>query len=137
MLVFKLGKYFLLLIFIIICKDLLENYNKQLSVDSQIKFERINGSDKKDGILKTSLTEINKTLKLIESNGPFPYRQDGSVFYNREDKLPKGDYREYTVKTPGASNRGARRIVKEQNTGETYYTSDHYQSFVRIKPNKK
>jgi hypothetical protein len=52
---------------------------------------------------------------LILSGGPFPYSKDGSVFGNRERLLPahpRGFYREYTVKTPGARNRGARRIVR-------------------------
>ena len=74
------------------------------------------------------------TLALIESGGPYPYDKDGSVFGNREGLLPKkprGYYREYTVPTPGASNRGARRVVQGRE-GETYYTRDHYRSFVRL-----
>ena len=54
------------------------------------------------------------TYALIHEGGPFPYEKDGSVFGNRERILPaqkRGYYREYTVKTPGARNRGARRIV--------------------------
>jgi ribonuclease T1 len=61
------------------------------------------------------------------------------VFGNRERQLPaqaRGFYREYTVKTPGASNRGARRIVcggKMPTAPEAcYYTADHYASFRRI-----
>lgn len=78
--------------------------------------------------------QLLATLALIESGGPFPYEKDGTVFGNREGRLPKkprGYYREYTVPTPGASNRGARRIVRGRE-GETYYTRDHYGSFVRI-----
>ncbi|GIL16196.1 MAG: hypothetical protein BroJett039_13690 [Chloroflexota bacterium] len=75
--------------------------------------------------------EALETLKLIQRGGPFPYRQDGQVFQNREGILPKqksGYYHEYTVETPGSKDRGARRIV----TGaarEFYYTDDHYNSF--------
>lgn len=72
------------------------------------------------------------TLDLIDQGGPFPYRQDGSVFQNREGVLPShssGYYHEYTVKTPGSSTRGARRIVTGQAYEEDYYTSDHYASF--------
>jgi len=80
--------------------------------------------------------EARATLKLIDAGGPFPYRRDGIVFQNREGLLPgqaRGYYREYTVPTPGAHNRGARRIV----TGDTppvvfYYTADHYRSFRQI-----
>jgi ribonuclease T1 len=59
-------------------------------------------------------TEARNTLQLIKNNGPFPYSRDGVVFSNYEHVLPqqqRGYYHEYTVKTPGARNRGARRIV--------------------------
>ena len=78
--------------------------------------------------------EARQTLALIKAGGPFPYAKDGSVFGNREGHLPKrnrGYYREYTVKTPGARDRGARRIVAG-TPGEYYYTDDHYQTFRRI-----
>ncbi|MEU6667495.1 ribonuclease domain-containing protein [Streptomyces sp. NPDC046727] len=72
------------------------------------------------------------TLRLIEQGGPFPYSQDGIVFQNRESVLPKqssGYYHEYTVKTPGSSTRGARRIVTGEEYQEDYYTADHYATF--------
>ena len=75
--------------------------------------------------------EARTTLQLIESNGPYPYAKDGTTFHNYEGLLPKrpdGYYREYTVVTPGASERGARRIVAGDK-GERYYTDDHYNSF--------
>jgi ribonuclease T1 len=78
--------------------------------------------------------EVEKTLALIEKGGPFPHRKDGSVFSNRERRLPSqpgGYYREYTVETPGSPDRGARRIIRG-SAGETYYTRDHYGTFVRI-----
>lgn len=78
--------------------------------------------------------ELQKTLDLIARGGPFPYRNDGGVFSNRERRLPeqeRGYYREYTVVTPGAPNRGARRVIRG-NGGETYYTRDHYRTFARI-----
>lgn len=73
-------------------------------------------------------------LQLIANGGPFPYPQDGVVFQNRERRLPvqaSGYYHEYTVPTPGAHDRGARRVVRG-NGGETYYTRDHYATFFRI-----
>jgi ribonuclease T1 len=78
--------------------------------------------------------EARQTVALIKSGGPFPYAQDGKTFQNREKHLPlreRGYYREYTVKTPGAQDRGARRIVSGRG-GEFYYTEDHYRSFRRI-----
>ena len=79
--------------------------------------------------------EARSTLALVKRNGPFPHAQDGRTFGNREKLLPartRGYYREYTVKTPGARDRGARRIVAG-NAGELYYTDDHYRSFRRIR----
>jgi ribonuclease T1 len=79
--------------------------------------------------------EARSTLALIRKGGPFPYRNDGMTFGNRERRLPQrehGYYREYTVPTPGASDRGARRIVAGRNA-EYYYTDDHYDSFRRIR----
>ncbi|MER6134968.1 ribonuclease domain-containing protein [Streptomyces sp. NPDC001815] len=77
-------------------------------------------------------SQAHDTLDLIEQGGPYPYSQDGSVFQNREGILPgqsTGYYHEYTVKTPGSSTRGARRIVTGEEHQEDYYTADHYASF--------
>ena len=77
---------------------------------------------------------------LVMQGGPFAYDKDGSVFGNRERLLPsqkRGYYREYTVPTPGASNRGARRIVcggPPKTPDVCFYTADHYASFRRIAP---
>ncbi|MFA7268147.1 MAG: ribonuclease domain-containing protein [Sterolibacterium sp.] len=79
--------------------------------------------------------EARATLQLIERGGPFPYRRDGVVFGNLEQRLPikpRGSYREYTVPTPGVKSRGARRIIAG-NSGELYYSDDHYRSFRRIR----
>ena len=80
-----------------------------------------------------------KTYALILQGGPFPYDKDGTVFGNRERLLPlhkRGYYREYTVKTPGARGRGARRIVcggAPRTPDACYYTGDHYASFREIR----
>jgi ribonuclease T1 len=83
--------------------------------------------------------EARETKALILRGGPFPYRKDGTVFFNRERLLPpnaRGYYREYTVRTPGAADRGARRIVcggaEPSQPDACYYTADHYASFSRI-----
>jgi len=83
--------------------------------------------------------EAQQTLMQIKRGGPFPYAKDGAVFGNYEGVLPKqkrGYYHEYTVKTPGARNRGARRIVAggmPTVSAEYYYTADHYSTFSRIR----
>ncbi|MCL2781703.1 MAG: hypothetical protein FWD74_09520 [Actinomycetia bacterium] len=75
------------------------------------------------------------TVALIRQGGPFPYpRNDGVVFANRERRLPdepNGYYHEYTVPTPGATDRGARRIITGAD-GQFFYTGDHYETFVRV-----
>jgi ribonuclease T1 len=79
--------------------------------------------------------EARATIALIRKGGPFPYARDGAPFGNREAMLPRqkrGYYREYTVKTPGVRNRGARRIVAGAG-GELYYTDDHYNRFRRVR----
>jgi guanyl-specific ribonuclease Sa len=84
--------------------------------------------------------EAHATLDAIARGGPFEHSQDGVVFGNYEGLLPRqarGYYHEYTVETPGARTRGARRII----TGGTppvvwYYTDDHYRSFRRFEMNR-
>lgn len=83
--------------------------------------------------------EGRTTYGRILQGGPFSSDKDGSVFGNRERILPRqarGYYREYTVRTPGAKNRGARRIVcgglQPQVPDACFYTGDHYNSFQQI-----
>ncbi|WP_055598731.1 ribonuclease domain-containing protein [Streptomyces aureus] len=78
--------------------------------------------------------EARETLVLIARGGPYPYARDGAVFSNFERILPReqrGYYREYTVKTPGERDRGARRIVTGRD-GEIYWTDDHYETFREV-----
>lgn len=88
----------------------------------------------------TGDAQIDNTIALIQQGGPFPYpNKDGTSFYNRESRLPaqsQGYYREYTVPTPGVSDRGARRIVTGGNPPTVYYlTIDHYDSFSKLEVN--
>jgi ribonuclease T1 len=85
--------------------------------------------------------EAQAVQRSIHRGGPFAFPKDGIVFANRERLLPpqwRGYYREYTVPTPGANDRGARRIVcggpEPQAPLACYYTADHYASFRRITP---
>lgn len=82
--------------------------------------------------------EGRQTLELIRTGGPYLFpRNDDQRYNNNNGALPKeqrGYYREYTVITPGSSNRGARRIIAGDG-GDTYYTADHYESFRKIREN--
>lgn len=84
--------------------------------------------------------EGRQTYRAIFEGGPFPFGKDGSVFGNRERLLPpkpRGHYREYTVRSPGSRDRGAKRIVcggALRVPDFCWYTADHYSSFRRIEP---
>jgi ribonuclease T1 len=83
--------------------------------------------------------EANELRAQIDKGGPFHFSRDGVVFGNRERILPAkphGYYHEYTVRTPGAKDRGARRMVcggPKTMPDVCYYSDDHYQSFRRIR----
>jgi ribonuclease T1 len=92
-----------------------------------------------DVTLSSLSPQAQQTEQLIRAGGPFPYSRDGVVFGNREQRLPRQPrsyYREYTVPTPGARNRGARRIIcggtRPTEPDACFYTEDHYNSFHRI-----
>ncbi|WP_028850932.1 ribonuclease domain-containing protein [Thermocrispum municipale] len=102
--------------------------------------DQLPGSE--SGLPVKALSELpdqaRQTWELIKAGGPFPERQDGTVFGNREGLLPDhepGYYREYTVPTPDSPDRGPRRLVTGQSD-ELYYTPDHYRSFVVVDPNR-
>lgn len=85
--------------------------------------------------------EAQASHRLILVGGPFPHDKDGMSFGNRERLLParaRGYYREYTVATKGARDRGARRLVcggpRPAKPDACYYTDDHYASFRRVLP---
>ena len=101
------------------------------------------GFVREETLATVSVTELPKqgqqVYALIAQGGPFAYDKDGVVFGNREQLLPKhkrGYYREYTGKTSGARNRGAKRIVcgglQVKSPDACYYTEDHYSSFRKI-----
>lgn len=78
--------------------------------------------------------QARQTVALIQHGGPFPYREDGIVYQNREQQLPRepsGYYHEYTVPTPGSPDRGTRRVITGKD-GRYWYTGDHYASFRQI-----
>lgn len=96
------------------------------------------GTDPRTGLQLVEVDDLpaaaRRTLALIDAGGPFPEYEDGSTFHNFERILPvrpDGYYTEYTVPTPGADDRGARRIVAGERD-DFFYTPDHYATFARI-----
>lgn len=72
--------------------------------------------------------EAKKVIGKIINGDSFDYpKKDGTTFGNRFGDLPgSGQYLEFTVKTPGAKNRGARRLVMRKN-GLLFFTVCHYE----------
>jgi ribonuclease T1 len=78
--------------------------------------------------------EAIEALALIDQGGPYPFRQDGTIFGNFEHRLPereRGYYREFTVVTPGEDDRGRRRLIAGA-AGDIYYSDDHYDTFRQV-----
>ena len=92
-----------------------------------------------DSIPVASLpSEARQALAQVRRGPPYAYAKDGVAFGNHERLLPKqprGYYREFTVRTAGSRNRGARRLIiggTPAASSEIYYTADHYASFIRV-----
>ena len=78
--------------------------------------------------------EAVTVLLMLFNGSPFPYKQDGATFQNRERMLPAqpaGFYREYTVRKPGESDRGPWRVIAGAD-GSRFWTADHYASFEEV-----
>ncbi len=79
-------------------------------------------------------TKAYETLRYVEShNGdPPPGYTGGTIFENRERRLPAGHYKEYDVDPRAPGGRNADRLVIDQDNGRAYYTSDHYDTFIPL-----
>jgi ribonuclease T1 len=106
-----------------------------LLVFAQLAAPPVSARQKTRGLATVDIVDLPKearqTIAQIRKGGPFPYKKDGVVFGNFEHRLPlheRGYYREFTVRSPGARDRGARRIILGK-AGELYYTDDHYETF--------
>ena len=91
--------------------------------------------DRLHQVAKDPLQKAKDLLEAIqqhEGKAP-PGYIGGGAFQNRERRLPCGHYREYDVnpKIRGRS-RDAERIVIEHDTGRSYYTGDHYRTFMPL-----
>ena len=134
----------LLLTFLVACEpDTGKQGTQTTSPPAQVQQQVT--KDPVSGLKWVSVAELpregRQVYALIGRGGPFRYSKDGATFGNREGILPsrkRGYYREYTVKTPGEGDRGARRIIcggqPVSSLGDCYYTADHYRTFRRIRP---
>jgi ribonuclease T1 len=132
----KLGVF---LVFTFFCTALLVD----VAAEARGKFAYAGVHETGAGIGNISVAELPKEAQVvllqIKNGGPFSYDKDGVVFGNYEKILPpqkRGYYHEYTVATPSARSRGARRLItggSPVSTDEIYYTDDHYQTFKKIK----
>lgn len=90
--------------------------------------------DDRGNVVFRGEVDVSETLARIERGERLRFRNDGSVFENRERRLPgksRGYYREFVHPTPGLDGPGPQRLVLGK-AGETYYTPDHYRSFRRL-----
>lgn len=77
---------------------------------------------------------IDVYLHVLKSGTPPEGYVGGRRWENREHRLPpSGNYREFDVnpKVRG-KNRGAERIIVDDNTKKGWYTADHYRTFIAL-----
>jgi guanyl-specific ribonuclease Sa len=82
----------------------------------------------------TGTVNVTACVARIEVGQKLPYRHDGTVFRNAEQRLPKapaGHYHEYVDPTPGIDGPGPQRLVWAGQQ-EWYYTPDHYDTFLAV-----
>ena len=78
--------------------------------------------------------DVTAALARIKAGARLPFQHDGTVFQNREGRLPRkpeGYYHEYVLPTPGQGGPGARRIIQGAD-GQFYLSVDHYGSFLLL-----
>ncbi len=97
-------------------------------------FDNITVRDHGDRVVLHGTINLLPTLERIDAGRRLEYPDDGSVFQNRERRLParpRGYYHEYVVRTERLSGPGPQRVVVGAS-GEVYYSPDHYRSFHRL-----
>lgn len=106
-------------------------------VKTQIKNAKIRDQD--GDVVFQGTIDLRDTLDRIERRERGSHGNDGSVFQNRERRLPSkksGYYREWVHPTPKLRGPGPQRIVTGEE-GEIYYTPDHYKTFERLDSEKR
>lgn len=80
--------------------------------------------------------DLGPVFARIASGNRDSHRNDGTTFGNREGRLPRqprGYYTEWVVRTEGVRSVGPQRLITGRN-GEAFYTPDHYETFVPVRP---
>jgi ribonuclease T1 len=91
--------------------------------------------DEDGGVVYRGDIDLQPTLARITDDRKLRFSHDGTVFENRERRLPRqasGYYHEWVVPTPGERGPGPQRLIVGDD-GDIWYTSDHYRTFRRIK----
>jgi hypothetical protein len=86
-------------------------------------------------IVGVGTVDLEPTIRRIQEGRKLPFKNDGSIFENREGILPDSTpavYREYVIPTPGVKGPGSQRLVVGFY-GEMFYTPDHYKTFIQVR----
>lgn len=88
-----------------------------------------------DRVVVDGKVDLKPTIDRINAGEKFAHRNDGSIFGNREGRLPRqsyGYYHEYVVPTPGVSGPGPQRLIVGKKS-ELFYSPDHYETFIPVR----
>ncbi len=91
--------------------------------------------DQDGHVVFSGTIDLQPTLDRIAHGDRNSHRNDGTVFQNRERKLPakpSGYYKEYVHPTPKLSGPGPQRVIIGTD-GDAWYTPDHYKTFIKIR----
>lgn len=92
--------------------------------------------DERGRVIFAGDVDLGPVFARIAAGTRDPHRNDGATFANREGRLPRqprGYYTEWVVRTPGTGGVGPQRLVTGRD-GDAWYTPDHYETFVRVRP---
>jgi len=72
----------------------------------------------------------------VRATGEHPrgYKGGRKWVKRKNQNVPDGNYKEYDVdhRPKGKRKRNAERVVVNTDTGEAYYTNDHYKTFTKM-----
>lgn len=116
--------------------DSSQSANQSSSQDDSLIMRDVKIYDLDGNLAYEGDMDLKSVFERIERGESDSHDNDGSTFGNREGLLPKkerGYYTEYVVRTPGMRSVGPQRLILGDG-GEAYYTPDHYESFIQVRP---